>query len=201
MKNKGISIFTLIFIGILLVGIGVGIGYLIPKNTNNAPKSDKPTVNTNTSTSTSTNTTYLTNTTNNITNSIINNTVLNTTEETNTLTENTIANSSNPSEIKVVEDLFKSFARAVNTKDWATVEKNSSSAIVSELKKYNVTNMLVGDDTIQENPNHNGDYMCFCSYNIDYNGLSVKDLGMGYIMNATKVNGRFVVDNFRATGP
>ena len=61
--------------------------------------------------------------------------------------------------------------------------------------------MLVGDDTIEENPNQPGEYICLCSYNIDYNGLSVKDLGMGYIMSAKKLSDGFVVDNFRATGP
>ena len=197
MKNKGISIFTLIFIGILLVAIGVGIGYLIPKNTNNVSKSNSNVTNT-VNTQNNTNTTNITN--NTITNNITNTTFTNTVEGP-TTTENTIANSANPSEVKKVEELFRNFARAVNAKDWATVEKYSDSSIVAELKKYNVSNMLVGDDTIQENPNRIGEYMCLCSYNIDYNGLSVKDLGMGYIMTVKKVNDGFVVDNFRATGP
>ena len=194
MKNKGISIFTLLLLLIIILGIGILIGYFIPKNNQSNSRLKQTTQNEIKDTNTS-NVINNISGTNNITNTLSTNTL-----STNTLTENTIVNSTNSSEIKIVEELFKNFAKAVNAKDWATVENYSNSNIVSQLKKYNVTSMLVGDDTVQENPNQAGGYTCLCSYNIDYNGMSTKDLMMGNMMLADKVNGNFVITSFCATG-
>ena len=75
----------------------------------------------------------------------------------------------------------------------------TTSDVYTDLKKSNVSGMLVGDDTIQVNPNINGGYYCLCSYNVDYNGMSIKEIGLGYIMTADKVNGQFVISHFGAT--
>lgn len=204
MKSKGISIFTVIFLMILIFIMGLCIGYLIPKNIDNGIAQPKNETNNKAITNTTTNTVNQTNT---VTNTLTyTNTVTNTTnknynivEGDTTLTENTIANSSNPSEVTTVNDLFKKYAKAVNEKDWTTVENLSNKEMVENLKKYKVSGMLVGDDTIQVNPNSNGGYYCLCSYNVDYNGMSIKEIGLGYIMTADKVNGQFAISHFGAT--
>ena len=199
MKSKGISIFTVIFLMILIFIMGLCIGYLIPKNIDNGIAQPKNETNNKAITNTTTNTVNQTNTltyTNTVTNTTNKN--YNIVEGDTTLTETTIANSSNPEEITTVKDLFKKYAKAVNEKDWTTVESLSNKEMVNTLKKYNVTGMLVGDDTIQEKEGNKGGYYCLCSYNVDYNGMSIKDIGLGYIMTADKTNGQFTITDFGA---
>ena len=121
--------------------------------------------------------------------------------EVTTKSDNTISTNTSKTEEEQVKEVANAFVKAVNEKDWATVEKYSSNQVVSELKKYNVSNMTIDLNTLEKNPNRTSGYNCYDSYDIDYNGLNIKDLSLGRIFSVDNENGTFVVSSFSSTGP
>lgn len=103
-------------------------------------------------------------------------------------------------EEKQIEEIAKKFVKAVNEKDWETVEKYSSAQIVNELKKYNVSNMSIDFSTLDRSPNNPNVYYYYDSYDIDYNGLNVHDLSLGRLFCVKKIDEAFVVSSFSSTG-
>jgi len=99
-----------------------------------------------------------------------------------------------------IEKIAKEFVKAVNKEDWETVEKYSNSQIVSDLKKYNISNMSIDYTTLSKNPNNSNGYYYRCSYDIDYNGLTTHDLGLGKLFCIDNVNNTFVISSPFSTG-
>lgn len=124
-------------------------------------------------------------------------TLLNSKEEPPNIITNEI---NNMTEKEQAQETAKSFANAVNQKDWELAEKYSNSNVVNDLKKYKVSNMSLKLDTLEENPNNPNGYYLFDLYDIDYNGLTIKDIGLGRIFCIEKINGEYVVTSFNATG-
>lgn len=122
-----------------------------------------------------------------------------TANETIITTENNVITNTQKTEKEEVEEIVKAFVKAVNEKDWNSVEKYSDNYVVSELKKYNVSNMSIDLSTLEKNPNNPNEYYCYDSYDIDYNGLTLKDLSLGKLFCIDKVNDIFVVTTFYAT--
>lgn len=187
--GKKLSFLTIMIIIILSICAGIGAGILIDRKINNdriekdsankaiqaqeekivkAPKEEKTTT-----------------------------TTTSVKENTTTSIENT-STSKTKTEKEQVEEVVNQFVKAVNAKDWDTVEKYSNKNITNELKKYNVSNMKIDINTLEKRPNDNG-YYCYDSYDIDYEGLDIKDLGMGKILCIDNINGTFVVSTFNAT--
>ena len=117
-----------------------------------------------------------------------------------TKSDNNIASNTSKTEEEQVKEVANAFVKAVNEQDWATVEKYSSKQIVSDLKKYNVSNMSIDLNTLEKNPNKPNGYYCYDSYDIDYNGLNIKDLSLGRLFCIDNKNGTFVVSTCYATG-
>ena len=128
-------------------------------------------------------------------NSIVTNTV---SETTTTQTPNTVSKT----EKEQIAEVATAFVNAVNSKDWATVEKYSSSYnVIAELKKYNVTNMTIDLTTLDKNPNHSDSYYCYDNYNINYQGsTNIKDFSLGKLFCIDKINDCYKVTYFGATG-
>lgn len=120
-------------------------------------------------------------------------------ENNNNVTEEVTTNKTK-TEKEQVEEVANAFVKAVNEKDWNIVTKYSNNNVVSELKKYNVSNMSVDLNTLEKNPNQTNGYYCYDSYKVDYNGMDAKDLGMGRLFRINNENGTFVVSAFNATG-
>lgn len=124
-------------------------------------------------------------------------------QNTSIISDNTIQNTSTntqKTEREQVEEIAQAFVKAVNDKDWDSVEKYSSDSVVNELKKYNVSNMSIDLSTLALNPNTTNAYYCHDSYDINYNGLEAADLSLGKIFCIENINGKFVVTTFYATG-
>ena len=99
-----------------------------------------------------------------------------------------------------IEEVARAFVNAVNEKDWDTVQTYSNSDMVSALQQYNVSNMSIDYSTLAQNPNNSNSYYYTVSYDIDYNGLDIKDVGLGRLFCLDKSNDTFVVTSFGATG-
>ena len=101
---------------------------------------------------------------------------------------------------ELVEETAKNFIKAVNEKDFESVEKYSSSGIASSIKQYNVSNMEIKDySNCEKTPN--GVYVYIVSYDFNYNGITnPKDLSMGHFLCIEKQDGKFVVTTWDATG-
>lgn len=66
--------------------------------------------------------------------------------------------------------------------------------------EYNVSNMQIDYDTLKQNPNDPNSYYYSVTYDIDYNGLDLKDVGLGRIFCLEKSNDSYIVTAFGATG-
>lgn len=100
---------------------------------------------------------------------------------------------------ELAEETAKKFITAVNQKDWKTVEKLSSSGIVSSLQKYNISNMKIDDYSDYEE--ENGSYFYHVTYDMEYEGsTNLKDFSLGRLFTVKKVDGNFIVISPFATG-
>ena len=99
-----------------------------------------------------------------------------------------------------VEEIIKIFVEAINEKNWETIEKYSSTEMVSILEKYNISNMSVDYSTLEKVPYSNDEYYCYDDYDFYYNGLTKKDLSLGNMFCIEKVDGSFIVTSVCATG-
>lgn len=127
--------------------------------------------------------------------------VSNTNKVTNTISETTTPSTNPKTDKEQVEEVATAFVKAVNDRDWTNVEKYSSSDIVDELKKYNVTNMTVDLTTLEKNPIQTDGYYCLDNYNMYYQGSSdKKDFSLGCLFCIDKINDSYKVTSFSATG-
>ena len=65
--------------------------------------------------------------------------------------------------------------------------------------KYNVSNMQIDYNTLKQIPNDANSYYYSVTYDIDYNGLDLKDVGLGRIFCLEKSNDSYIVTAFGAT--
>lgn len=124
----------------------------------------------------------------------------NTSNNTNTSDETTSSLNISVTDKEKIDEVAQAFTNAVNEKDWNTVQQYSNSDVVSVLQQYNVSNMSIDYNTLAQNPNNSNSYYYTVSYDIDYNDLSMKDVGLGKLFCLTKSNDTFVVTSFGATG-
>ena len=109
-------------------------------------------------------------------------------------------NNTTESSVNSIEEIAKAFVSAVNEKDWDTAEKYSNSDVINALQKYNVSNLSIDYTTFSQNPNNTNSYYYHDDYDIDYNGLEHKDLGLGKLFCIDKTNDTYTITTFCATG-
>ena len=124
----------------------------------------------------------------------------NTSNNTNKSDETTSNSNISDTDKEKIEEVARAFINAVNEKDWNTVQKYSNSDVVSALQQYNVSNMSIDYSTLAQNPNNSNSYYYTVSYDIDYNDLDIKDVGLGKLFCLNKSNNTFVVTSFGVTG-
>ena len=97
-----------------------------------------------------------------------------------------------------IEEIAKLYVKAVNEKDWSTVENYSSKQIVNDLKKYNISNLTIDYTTLKKNSSN--EYYYIDSYKFDYNGLKAQDLSLGNFFVIRIDNGKYSVTTPYGTG-
>lgn len=60
--------------------------------------------------------------------------------------------------------------------------------------------MSIDFNTIEKNPNDSNGYYYKCSYDINYNGLTIKDIGLGKYFCLEKLNNTFIITTPFGTG-
>ncbi|MBQ7689476.1 MAG: hypothetical protein IJT27_09700 [Clostridia bacterium] len=98
--------------------------------------------------------------------------------------------------------VVNAFAEAVNAADWETVATLcvNGDEIVENMQKYSVTEFKADLDTLVQNPANENAYYCIASYEIDYNGQTAKDLGLGGYLHLEKTADGYKVSAVFTTG-